>query len=83
VAVVLGAPEDPARPIVVPRYGGVPGNPVLLERAAWPLATELIGDTGMSQLFRSRPDLVRYVDVPGENPDVDTAGDLRRLEVGK
>lgn len=80
VAVVLDAPEDLARPIVVPRYAGVPGNPVLLERAAWPLARELTGDVGMSQLFRSRPELVRYIDVPGQNPDVDTRDDLRALE---
>lgn len=76
VQVVLGAAEDPTRPMVVPRYGGVPGNPVLLERAAWPLAAELRGDTGMSQLFRSRRELVRFVDVPGANPDVDTQHDL-------
>jgi molybdenum cofactor cytidylyltransferase len=80
VQVLLGAAEDPARPIIVPLYGGVPGNPVLLERAAWPLAAELTGDSGMSQLFRSRPDLVRYVDVPGSNPDVDTPEDLGALK---
>jgi molybdenum cofactor cytidylyltransferase len=80
VHVVLGAAQDPERPIVVPRYAGVPGNPVLLERAAWPLASGLTGDAGMSQLFRSRPELVRYVDVPGNNPDVDTRADLGALE---
>ncbi|MEP7159356.1 MAG: NTP transferase domain-containing protein, partial [Chloroflexota bacterium] len=79
VQVVLGAAEDPTRPIVVPRYGGVPGNPALLERAAWPLAVELSGDAGMSQLFRSRPELVRHVDVPGVNPDIDTPADLAAL----
>jgi len=79
VAVVLGAPTDETRPMVVPRYGGVPGNPVLLERAAWPLAQPLAGDAGMSQLFRSRPEIVRYVDVPGTNPDIDTPADLAGL----
>jgi CTP:molybdopterin cytidylyltransferase MocA len=80
VEVVLGAATDEARPMVVPRYGGTPGNPVLLERAAWPLADALAGDAGMSQLFRARPELVRFVDVPGANPDVDTVGDLHALE---
>lgn len=80
VQAVLGVAEDPTRPIVVPRYSGVPGNPVLLERAAWPLAAELRGDAGMAQLFRSHASLVRYVDVAGANPDVDTAADLAALE---
>jgi CTP:molybdopterin cytidylyltransferase MocA len=80
VQVVLGAPEDESRPIIVPRYGGVPGNPVLLERAAWALADRLQGDSGMAQLFAANPDLLRYVDVPGANPDVDTTADLAALE---
>jgi molybdenum cofactor cytidylyltransferase len=76
---LLTSPPDPARPIVVPRYSGVPGNPVLLERAAWPLVADLEGDRGMSQLFADRANLVRYVDVPGTNPDVDTPADLAAL----
>src|SRR5688572_6237191 len=48
---ILAAPVDESRPFVVPRYAGAPGNPVLLERAAWPLAAQLQGDTGMAQLF--------------------------------
>jgi molybdenum cofactor cytidylyltransferase len=73
---LLAAPLDAARPIVVPRFDGVPGSPVLLERAAWPLARDLTGDRGMSQLFASRPEMVRYVDIEGTNPDVDTPADL-------
>lgn len=76
---ILAAPKDEARPIVVPRYGGVPGNPVLLERAAWPLAATLSGDQGMSQLFNARPELVRHVDCDGANPDIDTPADLEEL----
>ena len=77
---LLSLPPDPARPIAVPRYAdGRPGNPVLLERAAWPLAAGLAGDRGMSQLFGERPELVRYVAVPGTNPDVDTPRDLATL----
>lgn len=73
---VISAPTDQTRPIVVPRYAdGRPGNPVRLEQAAWPLATSLEGDRGMSQLFRDRPELVRYVDVGGENPDIDRPAD--------
>lgn len=77
---LLDASADEAKPIVVPRYDdGQAGNPVLLERAAWPLVGMLHGDRGMSQLFSARPLLVRYVDVPETNPDVDTPADLARL----
>jgi CTP:molybdopterin cytidylyltransferase MocA len=48
----------------------------MLEREAFALAAHLQGDRGMSQLFASEPDLVRYVDVPGANPDIDTREDL-------
>jgi CTP:molybdopterin cytidylyltransferase MocA/uncharacterized UPF0146 family protein len=58
--------------IVVPLYEGKPGTPVVLGRDTWQLTDELTGDRGMSQLFDRYPDLVRYVDVPGTNPDLDT-----------
>jgi molybdenum cofactor cytidylyltransferase len=76
--VITDMPRTAAQPIVVPRYAGVPGNPVLLERDAFPLAASLDGDRGMSQLFTKNADLVRYVDVPGANPDIDTPDELER-----
>lgn len=79
VKLLLAAPRVPARPIVVPVYQGRPGNPVLLEREAWRLAESLAGDRGMSQLFESRPQLVRHVDLPGANPDIDTRADLKAV----
>jgi molybdenum cofactor cytidylyltransferase len=79
-SVVLAAATDPERPIVVPVYAdGGNRNPVLLERSAWPHAVALLGDRGMAQVIAARPELVRYVDVPGANPDVDTPEDLARL----
>lgn len=62
--------------IVVPRYGGVPGNPVVLDRSVWPLAASLQGDRGFSQLFAAHAHLVTYIDVPGTNRDIDTPADL-------
>jgi CTP:molybdopterin cytidylyltransferase MocA len=62
--------------VVVPRYGGMPGNPVVLDRSVWSLVGELQGDRGFSQLFATHPELVSYVDVPGENRDIDTREDL-------
>jgi molybdenum cofactor cytidylyltransferase len=77
IRTIAAAAADHDRPIVVPRYAdGEPGNPVLLDREAFPLAAALTGDRGMSQLFKSDPDFVRYVDVPGTNPDIDTTTDL-------
>ena len=74
---MAGLDRDPSRPIVVPRYSdGRTGNPVALEPEAFRLAATLTGDRGMSQLFTEHPHLVRYVDVPGTNPDVDTPTDL-------
>ncbi len=69
-----------SKPIVVPRYAaGGALNPVLLARAAWPLAMALEGDRGMGPLINASPDLVTDVPVQGDNPDVDTPADLARL----
>jgi len=65
---------------VTPRYEvGGSGNPVLLDRSAWPLAARLEGDIGMAAVTRMHPELVTYVDVHGANPDVDTPEDLAAL----
>jgi molybdenum cofactor cytidylyltransferase len=69
---ILAAPGQ----IVVPRFGGIAGNPVVLDRSVWPLAASLVGDRGFSQLFAQHANLVTHVDVPRSNPDVDTEGDL-------
>jgi molybdenum cofactor cytidylyltransferase len=70
--VVLAA----AGQIVVPRFDGRPGNPVVLDRSTWQLAARIEGDRGFSQVFSAYPNLVTYVDVPGTNRDIDTPGDL-------
>ncbi len=75
----LAVITEPSGDIVVPRFDGQPGNPVLLDRSIWPLASQLEGDRGFVQLFATHPELVRYVDVPGTNPDIDTPTDLETL----
>ena len=62
--------------IVVPRYEGRPGNPVVLDRSVWRLASSLEGDRGFSQVISAFPNLVTYVDLPGTNRDIDTPADL-------
>ena len=80
IAALVAQPRDDDRPFVVPRYAdGQSGNPVLVERSAWPLAEGLTGDRGLSALFAARPELVRHVDLGGTNPDVDTPADLAAL----
>lgn len=68
---------------VRPRYlarPDEPGHPVLLDRADWPLADRLTGDRGLGALLATG--VVRAIELalPGHNPDVDTPGDLTRLE---
>lgn len=66
-----------------PRYAsapGEPGHPVLLDRSRWTLARELTGDRGLGSLLRAAPDPIVELDLPGENPDVDTPDDLSALE---
>jgi CTP:molybdopterin cytidylyltransferase MocA/SAM-dependent methyltransferase len=79
IRAVLEAPPDPSRPIVMPVYPDDGGrNPVLVERAAFPLFAETTGDRGLGPLIEAHPELVRevQVDIPGGNPDIDTRADL-------
>ena len=81
LSAVTDAAPVPGKPIVVPRYAdGRPGNPVLLEREAWPLAAQVDGDRGMSQLFATHPELIHYVEARGTNPGIDTRADAARLQ---
>jgi molybdenum cofactor cytidylyltransferase len=77
------AADHDGPPIIVPRYDEPgPRNPVLLSRAAWPLADSLSGDRGLGSLIDARPDLVREVRVTGTMPDIDRPDDLAALLEG-
>jgi molybdenum cofactor cytidylyltransferase len=78
---LLAGLVSPERPIVVPRYreGGGP-NPLLILRAAWPLAGEAVYDRGLGPILRNHPDLVVEVEVDGSNPDIDTPEELAGIE---
>jgi CTP:molybdopterin cytidylyltransferase MocA len=79
-ALIDEAARSPETPFVVARHerDRAP-NPVLARRAVWRLADELAGDRGFGPLLAGSPDLVRWLEVAGDNPDVDTAEDLDRL----
>ena len=70
-------PPDPDRPIVAPRYrGSTARNPVRIEATAAALVDASEGDRGLGPIIDANPDAVRWLDVDGDNPDVDTAADL-------
>ena len=67
---------------VRPRYLAhphIPGHPILLDRSIWQLARGLQGDRGLAGLLSASVETLT-VDVPGDNPDVDTLADLHALE---
>lgn len=69
--------------VAVATYDGRRRNPVLFSRDVWPfLEEELSGDEGARGLLRRHPGLVVEVPCDGvaDPADVDTRGDLRRLE---
>lgn len=69
--------------VVRPRYASTPdapGHPVLLARRVWPLAARLEGDSGFGELFAPGAPDVMVLDVPGNNPDVNTPADLLALK---
>lgn len=79
-AVVAAAEADPDASFVVPRYAvDAAPNPILACRPIWRLADELAGDRGFGPVLAAHPELVRHVEVDGDNPDVDTRADLDRL----
>jgi CTP:molybdopterin cytidylyltransferase MocA len=64
-------------PIVVATYAGVRGNPVGIQRRAWPeLPAE--GDAGARVLMRRRPEWVVEVACAGDPADVDRVEDLNQ-----
>ena len=80
VRALASAQLDPERPIVAPRYAGTDArNPVRVEAGGGHLIDAATGDRGLGPILASQPDLVRWIDVEGDNPDIDTAADLARV----
>ena len=79
IRALAAAPADATRPILVARHGdGVP-NPVRLEPEADALVAQAAGDRGLGPVLEAHPDLVRFLDVGGTNPDIDRPADLVAL----
>ena len=80
VRALVTAALDSSRPIVAPRYASGGGrNPVRIERSAAHLVLSVSGDRGLGPVIDTRPDLVREIDVPGTNPDIDRPTDLEAI----
>jgi molybdenum cofactor cytidylyltransferase len=83
IETMLRAWREGTASAVRPRYAeapDAPGHPVLLSRDVWPLAEQLEGDTGFGRRFGPDSPGVIVVDVPGDNPDIDTPADLLLLK---
>lgn len=83
VDAVIRAWQDQRPGLVRPRYQAsphTPGHPVLLDRSIWHLAARLHGDAGFAAVVGATDLNALTIDVPGNNPDVDTRADLTALE---
>ena len=70
--------------IVVPRYEGTRGHPVLFDRRIFGEIEQLQGDVGARDVIARDPSRVRLIDVAGPMPrDVDTPADLAALTTGR
>ncbi|HEY4228355.1 MAG TPA: NTP transferase domain-containing protein [Candidatus Limnocylindrales bacterium] len=79
IRALVVAPLDRARPIVAARYAATGArNPVRIEPRE--VGDELVrraeGDRGLGPILDAHPELVRWVDIEGDNPDIDRREDL-------
>jgi molybdenum cofactor cytidylyltransferase len=81
IAALLDAVDaTPDTPFVAARHvDDRSPNPVVARRSACRLADELAGDRGFGPVLSAHPELVRWIEIAGSNPDVDTPADLTRL----
>jgi molybdenum cofactor cytidylyltransferase len=70
--------------ILVPRYDGVRGHPVLFDRRMFNEIEQLRGDVGARAVIERDPGRVLLLDVAGPVPhDVDTPSDLAALTAAR
>jgi molybdenum cofactor cytidylyltransferase len=83
VNALIAAWRETGGSIIRPRYRrspSIPGHPAVLDRSIWYLAGQLSADRSFAALLDSRSTPTITIDVPGDNPDVDTRSDLLALE---
>jgi molybdenum cofactor cytidylyltransferase len=80
VARVMNLWHETRPPIVVPKYSGEPGHPVLFDEATYDDLLMLQGDRGAKGLIERYGTKVLAVEVEGPRPlDIDTTKDLEKL----
>lgn len=77
VRALVTEPLDPSRPFLAIRYSDhAARNPVRIEAGAEELVQSGYGDMGLGPQISEHPELLRFLDVEGSNPDVDRPADL-------
>jgi molybdenum cofactor cytidylyltransferase len=74
---------DPTTPLaLIPQHQGRRGNPVLLNRAFFPLLQQLEGDQGARQVLRRYPEHIHWLDIddPAVVRDIDTPEAYQQLQ---
>ena len=71
--------------LIIPRYVGKRGNPVLIDRSLFKELEELSGDTGGRELFKRHQNEIEYLDeqTAAILTDIDTPEDYQRLLKGQ
>jgi molybdenum cofactor cytidylyltransferase len=81
IRAVIARWRETKDPIVSASYRGVRAHPVLFAREVFPELLQLHGDSGARLMIERTPDRVSYVQVDAPvPPDIDTSGELERLE---
>jgi molybdenum cofactor cytidylyltransferase len=80
LAALVGARGE--RPIVATRAAGQTGPPILVERSHFRIVDAPQGDVGLRELLRDHPGWVLAIELAEHPADVDTRGDLERLQPG-
>lgn len=75
--------RDSGAAIVVPRYGQLPGNPVLFDRTLYPELLQVEGDVGGRKVVEAHMKDVVWLEVDDERLrlDIDTQADLEALSL--
>ena len=73
--------RETGAPIVMPSYGGVPANPVLIARSLFPEVLAVAGDQGAREVVRAHRADTAFVPFPDRRPpaDIDTEADYESL----
>lgn len=81
IDVLIGTYNTTNASIIVPRYGGRRGNPVMFRRALFPVLSAITGDQGARQVIEDHQTQVAWVDVADEGVslDIDTPDAYQQL----